>query len=327
MRSVIKGLGVAVPDEILTNEDLEKMLDTTDEWITQRTGIKTRHKAPPHVSTSDLAVEASQKALKEAGLDKRDLDMIICATASPDTLLPATACWVQAKLDVPGIPVFDISAACSGFLYSMTIADQFVRTGTYKNVLVIGAELLSRIANWEDRSTCVLFGDGAGAAVIGEGKEGDSRRILGAKLHADGAFAEFLWIPAGGATTPLTKEGLEKGLNKVVMRGNELFKVAVRHMTDVVFELLEELGVNSEEIDWVVPHQANVRILQSLAKRLKISWDRVVVTIDHHGNTSAASIPLALHEAIEDGRIKKGQKVLFVSFGGGLTWGSCLVEW
>ncbi len=327
MRSVIKGLGVAVPSEVLTNEDLEKMLDTTDEWITQRTGIKRRYKAPPDVATSDLGAEACRRALEDAGVDKEEVELLICATASPDTPLPSTACWMQPKLGIPGVPVFDVSAACSGFLYGVTVADQFVRAGTYKNVLVVGAEILSRIANWNDRSTCVLVGDGAGAVLVSRGDDSDTRGIWGSRLHADGTFAEFLWTPAGGTVRPATHETVEQGLHGFTMKGNELFKVAVRHMAGVVFELLDDLGVGPEEIDWIVPHQANVRILQSLAKRLRVPWERVVVTIDHYGNTSAASIPLALHEAIEDGRIKRGHKVLFVSFGGGLTWGALLVEW
>ena len=321
----IRGIGTYAPERVMTNFDWEKILDTSNEWILQRTGIRERRIAAPHEVTSDLGVQAAREAMGVAGVSPEEIDLLICATASPDTPLPSTACWMQPKLGLEGKPAFDISAACSGFAYGLTVAEQFVKGGKYKNVLVVGAEMLTRMMDWEDRSICVLLGDGAGAAVVSS--EGDGGRILGSKLHADGTYAELLWVPAGGTRMPASHETVEKRLHYYTMKGNELFKIAVKSMADVTRELLGELGLSSEEIDWIIPHQANVRILQALAKRLRVPWERVVVNIERYGNTSAASVPLAWNEAIKEGKIKRGEKLLIVTFGGGLTWSALLVEW
>lgn len=323
--SRIRGLGTYVPKRVMTNADWEKILDTTDEWIVQRTGIRERHVAAPEEVTSDIGAHAARRAMEDAGVSAEEIDLLICATASPDTYLPSTACWMQPKLGLEGKAAFDISAACSGFIYGLTVADQFVRSGQYENVLVVGAEILTRMVDWQDRSICVLLGDGAGAAVVSS--KGEGGRILGSRLHADGTYGELLWIPAGGTRMPTTLETVEKRLHYYTMRGNELFKIAVKSMAGVTRELLEGLSMDSDEIDWIVPHQANVRILQSLARRLGVPWERVVVNIERYGNTSAASIPLAFDEARRDGRIKRGDNVLLVSFGGGLTWSALMVEW
>ncbi|RLD96410.1 MAG: 3-oxoacyl-ACP synthase [Aquificota bacterium] len=321
----IKGIGTYAPQRVMTNFDWEKLVDTTNEWIIQRTGIKERRIAAPEEVTSDLGAQAAKEAMEAAGVSSEDIDLLICATASPDTILPSTACWMQPKLGLEGKPAFDISAACSGFAYGLAIAEQFVRTGKYRNVLVVGAEMLSRMMDWKDRSICVLLADGAGAAVVSS--EGGGGRILGSRLHADGTYAELLWLPAGGTKMPASHETVDKRLHYYIMKGNELFKIAVKSMADVTRELLEEVGLSEKDIDWIIPHQANIRILQSLAKRLRVSWDRVVVNIERYGNTSAASIPLAWDEALKDGRIKRGDRLLLVSFGGGLTWSAILVEW
>jgi len=323
--SYLKGIGIYVPEKVMTNYDWEKLLDTSDEWIVQRTGIKERHVASEEEVTSDLGAKAAKKAIEDAGLAPEDVDLLICATASPDTLVASTACWMQPKLGLRGIGAFDISAACSGFIYALSIADQFVKAGGCKNVLVVAAELLLRIADWQDRSTVVLVGD-AGAAVVvsNEGKYG---KILGFKLRADGAYADMLYMPAGGTRMPASHETVEKRLHYYTMRGNELFKIAVKFMAEVAYELLDDLGMKNSDIDWIIPHQANVRILHALARRLKVPLKKVIINIHKYGNTSAASIPLALYEAIEEGKIKKGEKVLLVSFGGGLTWSSLLMEW
>ena len=323
--SKIIGLGTYVPEKVMTNADWEKILDTTDEWIVKRTGIRERRIAAPNEVTSDLGAHAARRAMEDAGVSAEDIDLLICATASPDTLIPSTACWMQPKLGLEGKAAFDISAACSGFIYALTVADQFVKSRQYNNVLVVGAEMLTRMVDWQDRSMCVLLGDGAGAAVVSS--QGEGGRILGSKLHADGTYGELVWIPAGGTRMPTTLETVEKRLHYYTMRGNELFKIAVNSMADVAMELLEDLSMDSQAIDWIVPHQANVRIIKALAKRLRVPWERVVVNIYKYGNTSAASIPLALDEARSDGRIKKGDNVLLVSFGGGLTWSALMVEW
>ena len=321
----IKGIGTYAPQRVMTNFDWEKVLDTSNEWILQRTGIRERRIAAPEEVTSDLGAQAARDAMEAAGVSPGDIDLLICATASPDTLLPSTACWMQPKLGLEGKPAFDISAACSGFAYGLTIAEQFVKAGKCNNVLVVGAEMLSRMMDWEDRSICVLLGDGAGAAVVSS--EGDGGRILGSRLHADGTYAELLWMPAGGTRMPASHETVEKKLHYYTMKGNELFKIAVKSMADVTRELLEELGMEDEGIDWIIPHQANVRILQSLARRLKVPWERVVVNIERYGNTSAASVPLAWKEALNQGKIQRGDRLLLVTFGGGLTWSAVLVEW
>ena len=321
----LRGVGTYVPKRIMTNHDWERLVDTSDEWIVQRSGVRERHIAAPDEVTSDLGARAAQKAMEDAGVIAQEIDLLICATASPDTLLPSTACWMQPKLGLEGKPAFDVSAACSGFIYGVTVAQQFVESGMYRNVLVVGAELLSRVMDWQDRSICVLLGDGAGAAVVS--CEGSRGKILGSALHADGTFAKLLWMPAGGTLMPATHETVDERLHYYSMKGNEVFKIAVKSMVDVTRELLDSLNMDGIDIDWIVPHQANIRILQSLAKRLKVPWDRVVVNLDKYGNTSAASIPLALEEAVKMGRISDGEMILLVSFGGGLTWAAMLLDW
>ena len=327
MGSRIRGIGVGVPDKVLTNFDLEKMVDTSDEWIRQRTGIRERRVVSPGVPSSHLAEKASREVLSELGLSPTDIDMIIVATVSPDTITPSTACWLQKHLGITnGIPAFDISAGCTGFVYALSVADSFLRAGKYKRILVVGAEVLSAITDWTDRSTCVLLGDGAGAAIL-EYEDDDEVGLLGYKIKADGNNAELLWVPGCGSLNPASEKVLSERLQYLKMKGNELFKFAVREMNNVVGELLDELGVSKKDIDWVVPHQANIRIIQSLAKYLEISMDRVIVNIDKYGNTSSASIPLAMYEAIKDGKIKRGDLVVLVAFGAGLTWGAALIRW
>ena len=327
MGSRIRGIGVGVPDKVLTNFDLEKMVDTSDEWIRQRTGIRERRVVSPGVPSSHLAEKASREVLSELGLSPTDIDMIIVATVSPDTITPSTACWLQKHLGITnGIPAFDISAGCTGFVYALSVADSFLRAGRYKRILVVGAEVLSAITDWTDRSTCVLLGDGAGAAIL-EYEDDDEVGLLGYKIKADGNNAELLWVPGCGSLNPASEKVLSERLQYLKMKGNELFKFAVREMNNVVGELLDELGVSKKDIDWVVPHQANIRIIQSLAKYLEISMDRVIVNIDKYGNTSSASIPLAMYEAIKDGKIKRGDLVVLVAFGAGLTWGATLIRW
>jgi 3-oxoacyl-[acyl-carrier-protein] synthase-3 len=325
-KTVIRGTGSYLPERILTNADLEKMVDTTDEWIVARSGIRERRMADPAHATSDLATLAARNALEMAGVNAEDLDLIIVATLSPDHFFPSTAALVQRNLGAARAAAFDIEAACTGFIYGLAIGDAFIGNGTYNKVLVIGAEVLTRFIDWEDRSTCVLFGDGAGAAVLEPGNDGQ-RGIISTHLHSDGRLAELLYAPAGVSRIPVTHEVIDKKLNTVKMQGNDVFKVAVKKLTEVVEEVLEENGLSEEDIDFLVPHQANLRIIQATAKRLKLPMEKVVVTVDRHGNTSAASVPLALDEAARAGRIKSGDRVLLEAFGGGLTWGAALVRW
>ena len=326
VRTVIAGTGSFLPEKILTNADLEKMVDTTDEWIVSRSGIRERRVAAPEHATSDLATNAARKALEMARVDPGDLDLIIVATLSPDHFFPSTAGLVQRNLGAEKAAAFDLEAACTGFIYALSIGDAFIRNGTYEKILIMGAEVLTRFIDWEDRSTCVLFGDGAGAAVLLAEKGGD-RGVISTHLHSDGRLAELLYAPGGVSRIPPTHEMIDKKLNTVKMQGNEVFKVAVTKLKEVVQEVLEENGLTEEDIDFLVPHQANLRIIQATAKRLKLPMEKVVVTVDRHGNTSAASVPLALDEAVRAGRIKRGDRVLLEAFGGGLTWGAALVRW
>jgi 3-oxoacyl-[acyl-carrier-protein] synthase-3 len=316
--SRIVGTGSYLPKKVLTNRDLELAVDTTDEWIYTRTGIRQRHIAADGEKTSDLALEASRNALRAAGIAAGDLDLIVMATTTPDMVFPSTACLLQAKLGARNCPAFDVQAVCSGFVYGLSTADSFMRTGQYRNALVVGAEIYSRILDWSDRSTCVLFGDGAGAVVL----RGDSTPgILSSHLHADGAYANLLTVPgtvAGGKVS---------GRPLLQMDGGGVFKFAVKAMDDLVEETLAANGMQKSDIDWLVPHQANIRIIQASAKKLGLSMEKVVVTVDRHANTSAASIPLALDEAVRDGRIRAGQHVLLEAVGGGFTWGAALVKW
>jgi 3-oxoacyl-[acyl-carrier-protein] synthase-3 len=318
--SKIIGTGSYLPEKILTNADMEKIVDTDEQWIESRTGIKQRHIAAEGQTTSDLAFEAAQKALDAAGLKATDLDLIVIGSTTPDLVFPSLACIVQSKLGCPGIGAMDVNAACSGFIYAMSVADKFIKSGTHKNVLVIGAETLTRILDWTDRATCVLFGDGAGAAILTASEEPG---ILSTHIHANGDYGDLLSTKVGVSTG---FEAKENGGMAVSMKGNEVFKVAVTTLGRIVDETLAFNNMDKSEIDWLVPHQANLRIIKGTAKKLKMSMDQVIVTVHKHGNTSAASVPLALDEAVRSGKIKPGQTVLLEAFGGGFTWGSALLK-
>jgi len=311
--SRIAGTGSYLPSKILTNADLEHMVDTTDEWIFTRTGIRERHIAGEGEFTSDLALQAAKNAIASAGLSANDIDLIIVATATPDKMFPSVATMVQSKLEISGCPAFDIQAVCSGFVYALTTADNFIKAGSAKCALVIGAETFSRITDYTDRGNCILWGDGAGAVVLQASSE---QGIISTHLHADGRYENMLHVPRN-ADKPDT----------VVMEGNAVFKMAVNTLDQIVDETLAANNMQKSDIDWLVPHQANIRILQATAKKLDMSMDRVVVTVDKHGNTSAASIPLALDTAVKDGRIKRGDMILMEAFGGGFTWGSALIKY
>jgi 3-oxoacyl-[acyl-carrier-protein] synthase-3 len=324
-KSRILGTGHYTPDRVVSNADLEKIVDTSDAWITERTGIKRRHLAADNQVTSDLAANAGRKALEAAGLNVADLDMIIVGTVTPDTPMPACAVHVQQKLGAEEIPAFDISAACAGFVFGMTIADQFIANGQARCILVIGVELLSRILNWQDRTTCVLFGDGAGAVVLGPAKD-DGRGILSTKIFTDGSLAGALHIPGGGTNEPHTAEGLERKRHKVHMTGSEVFKTAIKNLTSASTLALKASGLTSAELDWVVAHQANLRIITQVSDRLGFPLSKFILNIEEYGNTSSASIPIALDEAVRDGRIKPGQNILLCALGAGISWGSAIVR-
>ncbi|HEY4102747.1 MAG TPA: beta-ketoacyl-ACP synthase III [Polyangiaceae bacterium] len=323
--SRILGTGAYAPERVLTNHDLEKLVDTSDEWITERTGIKQRHVAREDETASDMAAIAARRALEMAGLTAADLDMIIVGTISGDLPMPACAVFVQQKLGAGAIPSFDVSAACAGFLYAMSIGDQFIRSGLHKHVLIIGVELLSRLIDWKDRTTCVLFGDGAGAAVLGPAT-GDGRGLLSTKLYTDSSQAASLWIPAGGSKERISEESLKAGRDKVQMVGSDIFKVAVKNLTSASRSALVDAKMDADSVRWVVPHQANLRIISQVAQRLDIPMERFVLNIDRYGNTSSASIPIALDEGTRDGRIKPGDTVLMCALGAGISWGSALVR-
>lgn len=319
------GTGKYVPEKILTNSDLEKMVDTNDEWIVSRTGIKERHIAAPDQATSDLAYEAAVKALESAGMTGSDLDLIIVATITPDSSFPSTACILQDKLGAKGAAAFDLSAACSGFVYGLATATSFIQSGMYNNALVIGADCLSRITDYTDRNTCVLFGDGAGAVIVGEVPEG--RGFKSFDLGAEGAGGSLLQMEGGGSRLPASVETVENKKHYIYMNGREVFKFAVRVMGTATVEVLRKAGLERTDVDLFVPHQANIRIIQSAMQRLELPEEKVVVNVDKYANTSAASIPLALVEAAEEGRMKAGDTVLMVGFGGGLTWGASVLVW
>ncbi|ADM69683.2 MULTISPECIES: beta-ketoacyl-ACP synthase III [Paenibacillus] len=319
------GTGKYVPEKILTNKDLEAIVETSDEWIVSRTGIQERHIAAPEQATSDLAYEAAIKALESAGMTAQDLDLIIVATVTPDMAFPSTACILQDKLGAKGAAAFDLSAACSGFVYGLATATSFIKTGIYNNALIIGADCLSRITDYTDRNTCVLFGDGAGAVVIGEVPEG--RGFQSFDLGAEGAGGSLLKLEAGGSRLPASADTLENKQHYIYMNGREVFKFAVRVMGTATVDVLEKAGLSKDDIDLFVPHQANVRIIQSAMQRLDLPEEKVVVNVHKYANTSAASIPLALVEAAEEGRMKEGDRVLMVGFGGGLTWGASVLVW
>jgi 3-oxoacyl-[acyl-carrier-protein] synthase III len=322
IRSVIAGCGAYLPQTILTNADLEKRVDTTDEWIVQRTGIRQRHISRDDEPSSMMAAMAAREAMKQGGFINSDIDGVIVATSTPDTTFPSVAIRVQAALELPAGPAMDVNAACSGFIYALTVADNMITTGQCKRMLVIGAEKMSSILDWKDRTTCVLFGDGAGAVILeadagAKGKSTD-RGILSTHLYGDGRLKDILYTTGGTSTTG------DAGF--IVMEGREVFRHAVQFMADIVAEVLTRNQIKAEQIDWLVPHQANIRIIEATARKLDMSMDRVVVTVDHHGNTSAASIPLALCEAVKDGRVKKGSLILLEALGAGLTWGAALVR-
>jgi 3-oxoacyl-[acyl-carrier-protein] synthase-3 len=321
----ILGTGHSYPEGILTNADLAKMVETSDDWITTRTGIKQRRKAAPGEYTSQFAVRASRQAIERAGVDASEVDLLLCATVTPDQILPSTGCIIQAELGANNAAAMDLVAACSGFLYGLALADAMIRTGQSRYALVIGAEILTQYVDYTDRGTCVLFGDGAGAALLGP-VEGD-RGILAARIRSDGRYLEQLYSPGGGTRRPPSAETIAAGDHFFKMKGNELFKVAVRSMSEISREVLEEAGVRAEDVDLFIPHQANQRITDAVASKLNVDSGRVYSNIEMHGNTSSASIPIALDECVEAGRIKAGDLVLMASFGGGVTWGGVLVRW
>ncbi len=321
MYSRITGTGGYLPENVMTNADLEKIVETSDDWITERTGIRQRHIAVEGETTCDLAEKAARQAIEAAGLKPQDIDLIVVATTTPDRIFPSTACLLQARLDIHGCAAFDVQAVCTGFVYALSIAEKFIRTGSAIRALVVGAETTSRILDWTDRSTCVLFGDGAGAVVLEASEEAG---ILSTHLHADGEYSDLLTVPDG------VSQGFDKmkaGEAYIQMQGNEVFKMAVKTLGRIVDETLAANDLEKSDIDWLIPHQANIRIIQATAKKLNMSMDQVVVTVDHHGNTSAASIPLALNVAVRDGRIKRGEMLLLEAFGGGFTWGSALLKY
>ncbi len=317
----ITGTGSYLPERIMTNADMEKIVDTTDQWIQDRTGIKQRHIADENQTTSDLAERAAIQAMQAAGKTKDDIDLIIVATTTPDQIFPSVACLLQKKLDIHGCAAFDVQAVCTGFVYALGIADKFIKSGSAKCALVVGAETLSRILNWNDRGTCVLFGDGAGAVIVEASKDAG---ILSSHLHADGQYENLLSVPTGISKDQ--QRFREEGAF-ITMKGNEVFKMAVNTLGRIVDETLAANNMQKSDINWLVPHQANIRIINATGKKLGLNPDHVVVTVDQHGNTSAASVPLALDTAVRDGRIVKGETVLLEAFGGGFTWGSVLLKW
>ncbi len=325
MHAGILGTGHSYPEGILTNAELERMVETSDDWITTRTGIKQRRKAAPGEYTSQFAVRAARSALKRARIDPAEIDLLLCATVTPDQILPSTGCIIQAELGANKAAAMDLVAACSGFLYGLTLADTMIRTGQSRYALVIGAEILTQYVDYTDRATCVLFGDGAGAAVLGPVDA--NRGILAARIRSDGRYLEQLYSPGGGTRRPPSAETIAAGDHFFKMKGNELFKVAVRSMSEISTDILDEAGLRAEDVDLFIPHQANQRITDAVAGKLNVDSDRVYSNIAMHGNTSSASIPIALDECVEAGRIKENDLVLMASFGGGVTWGGVLVRW
>lgn len=325
MRKVgVIGIGKYLPKKILTNADLEKMVETSDDWITSRTGIKERRLAGKHEATSELAIKAAWEALQDAHLKPQDLDLIIVATITGDMPFPATACFLQQGLGAKNAVCFDVSAACAGFIYTLVIAQQFIARATFKNALVVGAEVLSSVTDWQDRNTCVLFGDGAGAAVLSEVKSGG---ILSAYLGSDGQEAGLLQIPGGGSRNPASRHTLENRMHYIKMRGNELFKLAVKIMADAAQKALSQAGLSAADVDCLIPHQANTRIILAVARRLGLPEDKIYMNIERCGNMSSASVVIALYDAVREGRVKKGDIILLDAFGAGLVWGACVIKW
>jgi 3-oxoacyl-[acyl-carrier-protein] synthase-3 len=316
----IAGTGRYLPEKILTNFDLEKMVDTSDEWIRTRTGVERRHVVRDDETTSDMCVAAAKVAIEAAGVDVTDIDMVLVGTTSPDLIFPNCATLVQHRLGIPACPAIGMEAACTSFIYALTTADKFIKAGEAKCALIIGAECISKLVDWTDRNTCVLFGDGAGAVIV---KASDEPGIIATHLGADGQYKELLYYPVG-ASKELHKAGTDEA--GITMRGNEVFKVAVKTLGNVATEILEKAGIEIDALDWLIPHQANLRIIQATAKRLKLPMEKVILTVQDHGNTSAASVPMALDVGVRDGRVKRGQLVLMEAFGGGFTWGSVLMR-
>jgi 3-oxoacyl-[acyl-carrier-protein] synthase-3 len=321
MYSRIAGTGRYLPERVLTNADLEKMVDTTDEWIRTRTGIERRHIAAEDETTCDMAEQASREAMSAAGVSAADIDLVVVGTTTPDQIFPNVGCLLQARLGIHGCAAFSVEAACTGFIYALGIADKFIRTGSARTALVIGAETISRMVDWTDRSTCVLFGDGAGAVVLAAS---DEEGVISTHLHADGKYKDLLYFPSGVSKKA---ENFLSGKDTLVMRGNEVFKVAVSTLGRIVDETLEANDLDKHDIDWLIPHQANMRIINATARKLDMPLDRVIVTVQEHGNTSTASVPMALDLAIRDGRIQRGDLLLLEAFGGGFTWGSALIRY
>lgn len=320
--SRIAGTGSYLPEKVVTNDDLSKVVDTSDEWILSRTGIRERRVAAEGQTTSDMGYQAALRAIEAAGISAEEIDLIVVGTTTPDVVFPSAACLIQQKLGIAGCAAFDVNAACSGFVFALTVADKFVRSGAARTVLVVGAETLTRIVDWNDRTTCVLFGDGAGAVVL---KADSETGILSTHLHADGSKRDLLCCPAGVSSGFDASQ--PNGGVRILMAGNEVFKHAVKALDSVVDEALEANGLDKAALDWLIPHQANLRIIEATAKRLDMPMDRVIVTVDRHGNTSAASVPLALDEAVRSGRVQRGQLLLLEAFGGGFTWGSALLRY
>ncbi len=324
-RIKITGTGFYVPDNVLTNQDLEKMVDTSDEWITTRTGIKERRIVTEDQATSDLSIEAARVALENAGLKVKDIDLIIVATSTPDTLFPSTGCWVQKGLGAGHIPAFDISAACTGWLYGMIVAEGLILNGAHKRILLIGSEVLTKMVNMKDRNTCVLFGDASAAVVLEESN--DESGMLSSYWKADGNLGNLLSLPAGGTRIPASAETIAQDLHYLQMKGNEVFKHAVKRMGEAAIEAIKSAGLTTEDVDYLIPHQANIRIIDATGRRIKIPSEKVYVNIHKYGNVSAASIPIAVHELWSEGKLKKGSIVVMVAFGAGFTWGAVAYRW
>jgi 3-oxoacyl-[acyl-carrier-protein] synthase-3 len=321
----ISATGFYVPEKILTNADLEKMVDTTDEWIVTRTGIKERHIASPEQATSDLCVEAGRRALRNGNYEVEDIDLILVATASPDTIFPSTACWVQQGLEANHVAAFDLSAGCTGFLYGMIVAEGLILGGVSKRILLIGGEVLTKITNWQDRSTCVLFGDGAGAVVLEESR--DRSGMLSHYWKSDGSLGQLLYQPAGGTRQPAAEKTVAENLHTIQMKGNEVFKHAVKRMGEAAVEVLNKAGLKKEDIRWLIPHQANTRIIDATGERLHLPPEKVYVNIQRYGNVSVASIPISLHELAETGQVEKGDIIIMDAFGAGFTWAAVAYRW
>ncbi len=325
LRGRIIATGAYVPENVVTNQDLEKIVETSDEWIIERTGIRERRIVDGHQATSDLAYEAASIALKRAHLKPKDIDLIIVATITPDMPFPSTACILQDRLGAKNAAAFDVNAACSGFLYGLHIANSLIRSGTNQRILLIGAEVLSKVTDWQDRTTCILFGDGAGAAIIEATKE--KRGILSTHISSDGSLSDLICLPGGGSRNPCSADTILKRLNFIKMKGNETFKVAVRTLEELVTKTLRDNNLEPSQLSLLIPHQANIRIIQATAKRLNMPMEKVFVNIDKFGNTSAASVPIALDEAVQTSRVQDGDYILLEAFGGGLTWASSLIKW